>query len=153
MKVKKSIIIYMLLAILLVSACSKNKAEEPIKDPEDPITKEPAEEPEPILYEAPFTGVMSEEESLSRPVAVMINNHPLARPQSGLSQADIVYEFITEGNVTRLLAIFQSELPEQIGPVRSARDYFIHMAKGLDAFYVAHGYSPDALAAVKFGLC
>ena len=94
---------------------------------------------------------MSEEESLSRPVAVMINNHPLARPQSGLSEADIVYELITEGNVTRLLAIFQSELPEQIGPVRSARDYFIHMAKGLDAFYVAHGYSPDALALLNSG--
>ncbi|MBO1911003.1 DUF3048 domain-containing protein, partial [Microvirga sp. 3-52] len=84
-------------------------------------------------------------------VAVTINNHPLARPQSGLSEADIVYELITEGNVTRLLALFQSELPEQIGPVRSARDYFIHMAKGLDAFYVAHGYSPDALALLNSG--
>ena len=94
---------------------------------------------------------MCEEESFSRPVAVTINNHPLARPQSGLSDADIVYEFITEGNVTRLLAIFQSELPEQIGPIRSARDYFIDMAKGLDAFYVAHGYSPDALALLNSG--
>ena len=149
MKVKKSIVIYMLLAILLVSACSKDKVEKPNTEPADPTTEEPAEEK--ILYKAPFTGVMSEEESLSRPVAVMINNHPLARPQSGLSKADIVYELITEGNVTRLLAIFQSELPEQIGPVRSARDYYIHMAKGLDAFYVAHGYSPDALALLNSG--
>ena len=46
--------------------------------------------------------------------------------------------------MTRLLALFQSELPEEIGPIRSARDYFVHIAKGLDAFYVAHGYSPDA---------
>ena len=42
------------------------------------------------------------------------------------------------------MALFQSELPEEIGPIRSARDYFVHIAKGLDAFYVAHGYSPDA---------
>ena len=64
-----------------------------------------------------------------------------------------MYEFVAEGNVTRLLALFQSELPEQIGPIRSARDYFIHMAKGLDAFYVAHGYSPDALALIQSRLC
>ena len=153
MKVKKIIVIFMLLAILLVSACSKNKGEEPNTEPADPTTKEPAEESveAAVLYKEPFTGVMSEEESLSRPVAVMINNHPLARPQSGLSKADIVYELITEGNVTRLLALFQSELPEQIGPVRSARDYYVQLAKGLDAFYVAHGYSPDALALLNSG--
>jgi hypothetical protein len=146
---KQRLLIYILLAILLVSACSKEKVEVPNAAPEDSKEEDSADET--VLYEAPFTGVMSEEESLNRPVAVMINNHPLARPQSGLSDADIVYELITEGNVTRLLALFQSELPEQVGPVRSARDYFIHMAKGLDAFYVAHGYSPDALALLNSG--
>ena len=89
-------------------------------------------------------GVLSEEESTRRPVLATINNHPLARPQSGISDADIVYELAAEGNITRLLALFQSELPEEIGPIRSARDYFVHISKGLDAFYVAHGYSPDA---------
>ena len=87
---------------------------------------------------------MTEEENTHRPVLATINNHPLARPQSGISDADIIYEIAAEGNMTRLLALFQSELPEEIGPVRSARDYFVHIAKGLDAFYVAHGYSPDA---------
>ena len=90
-------------------------------------------------------------ENTRRPVLATINNHPLARPQSGISDADIVYEFVAEGNVTRLLALFQSELPEQIGPIRSSRDYFIQIAKGLDAFYVAHGYSPDALALLQSG--
>ena len=89
-------------------------------------------------------GLLSEEENTRRPVLATINNHPQARPQSGISDADIVYELAAEGNITRLLALFQSELPEEIGPIRSARDYFIHIAKGLDAFYVAHGYSPDA---------
>ena len=74
----------------------------------------------------------------------MVNNHPLARPQSGLNKADIVYEIFAEGNVTRFLAIFQSEQPEKIGPVRSARDYYIELAKGYDSLYIAHGNSPEA---------
>ena len=79
-----------------------------------------------------------------RAVAVMINNHPAARPQSGLHKADIVYELLAEGDVTRFLAIFQSEQPDNIGPVRSARSYYIELAKGYDSLYIAHGNSPDA---------
>ena len=74
----------------------------------------------------------------------MVNNHPKARPQSGLHKADIVYEILAEGDVTRFLPYFQSEKPENIGPVRSARDYYIDLAKGLNALYIAHGYSPEA---------
>ena len=74
----------------------------------------------------------------------MVNNHPKARPQSGLSKADIVYEVLAEGDITRFLAIFQSRMPKEIGPVRSARDYYIDLAKGYDSLYVAHGYSPEA---------
>lgn len=139
-------------AMLLLSACSKREkvdAEEEVNEPEEnekPIIVE-EEEPEEegrLLFQDPFTGVWSEEEKKDRPVLATINNHPLARPQSGISQADVIYEFLAEGNVTRFLALFQSDLPEQIGPIRSARDYFVYMAKGMDAFYVAHGYSPDA---------
>ena len=74
----------------------------------------------------------------------MINNHPAARPQSGLNKADIVYELLAEGDVTRFLAIFQSEQPDNVGPVRSARSYYIELAKGFDSLYIAHGNSPDA---------
>lgn len=147
-----------IMMLLLSAACSKKEktVEEPVA-PEPEIEEnlvamdepEEIEEPEEegmLLYPSPFTGVLSEEEILARPVLATINNHPLARPQSGISQADIVYEFLAEGNVTRFLALFQSEQPDKIGPIRSARDYFIHMAKGMDAFYIAHGYSPDAKA-------
>ena len=103
------------------------------------------------LYTAPFTGVLSEEENTRRPVLATINNHPHRKTTVRISDADIVYELAAEGNVTRFLALFQSELPEEIGPIRSARDYFVHIAKGLDAFYVAHGYSPDALALLQNG--
>ncbi|MGF2614365.1 DUF3048 domain-containing protein [Rossellomorea vietnamensis] len=95
-------------------------------------------------YEYPLTGVSSDEESSQRAVAVVVNNHPIARPQSGLDHADIVYEVLAEGNVTRFVALFQSEQPETVGPVRSARDYFIELAEGYDSFFVAHGYSPKA---------
>lgn len=140
--------------LLLLSACSKKEkagAEEIVPEPEEieeiETEEEPIEEPEEdgsLLYRAPFSGELTEEEKWARPVLATINNHPHARPQSGISQADIVYEFMAEGNVTRFLALFQSELPETLGPIRSARDYFIFLAKGMDAFYVAHGYSPDA---------
>ncbi|MFS0577492.1 DUF3048 domain-containing protein [Sporosarcina sp. 179-K 3D1 HS] len=131
--------------LLLCAACSKKEKVEAEAIPLPSPSEEIVEEVEPIpKYQQPFTGVLSDTETTRRPVLATINNHPLARPQSGISQADIVYEMAAEGNVTRFLALFQSELPGEIGPVRSARDYFVHIAKGLDAFYVAHGYSPDA---------
>lgn len=139
----RGLLLFIAIVMLLLTACSeKEEAEETI-----PVLKEEQSTVEGELvtqYQSPFTGVLSEEENTRRPVLATINNHPLARPQSGISDADIVYELAAEGDITRLLAVFQSELPDEIGPIRSARDYFIHIAKGLDAFYVAHGYSPDA---------
>lgn len=142
------------IVLLLLSGCSKNEkagAEQVDHTQEKPEIIEVEDEQEGMdderaLFPTLFTGVKGETEVGDRAVLATINNHPQARPQSGLSAADIVYEFVAEGNVTRFLALFQSELPESIGPVRSARDYFIELAKGMDAFYVAHGYSPDAKA-------
>ncbi|MBB4825540.1 hypothetical protein HNO89_002774 [Sporosarcina luteola] len=141
--------------LLLISACSKKEKEEvgetEQNDAEEEIIQEEDDVEEPdddiegsLLYQLPFTGEWREEKQSRRPILATINNHPLARPQSGISEADMIFEFMAEGNVTRYLALFQSELPEQVGPIRSARDYFIYLAKGMDAFYIAHGYSPDA---------
>jgi len=60
-----------------------------------------------------------------RPLGVMIENHSEARPQSGLSGADVVYEAVAEGGITRFLAIFYCQDAGMIGPIRSARTYFI----------------------------
>jgi hypothetical protein len=60
-----------------------------------------------------------------RPLGVMIENHIDSRPQSGLSDADVVYEAVAEGGITRFLAIFHCRNAELIGPVRSARTYFL----------------------------
>lgn len=81
-----------------------------------------------------------------RPLAVMVNNHVDARPQSGLIYADIIYEVVAEGGITRFIAVFQSNTPEKIGPVRSTREYYLMIVKELgDAMLMHIGYSPQAL--------
>lgn len=74
-----------------------------------------------------------------RPVAVMINNHMEARPQSGLNQADIVYEAVTESGITRYMAIYWSQGPNKIGPIRSARQYFLEWLSPFDPIYIHDG--------------
>jgi hypothetical protein len=140
--------------LLLLSGCSKDKEKATDSKGKDVIGVVELPEVEDVIlpYQAPFTGLRGEKEFTNRPVLVTINNHPYARPQSGIAKADIVYEMVAEGNITRLLALFQSELPESIGPVRSARDYFIEIASGLDSFYVAHGYSPEARELLASGI-
>jgi len=60
-----------------------------------------------------------------RPLGIMIENHEDARPQSGLSKADVVYEAVAEGGITRFLAVYYCQDAEIVGPVRSARTYFL----------------------------
>lgn len=85
------------------------------------------------------------EESKSRPYAIMINNVEGARKlQSGLQDAYIVYELMVEGGITRYLALFLDQTTERIGSIRSARHYYLDYALENDAIYVHHGYSPQA---------
>ena len=85
------------------------------------------------------------EESKSRPYAVMINNVEGARKlQSGLQDAYMVYELMVEGGITRYLALFLDQTTERIGSIRSARHYYLDYALENDAIYVHHGYSPQA---------
>lgn len=88
-------------------------------------------------YTLPFTGV--------RPMAVMIDNQgSRVLPQGGLDKAQIVYEVIVEGGLTRLMPVFWGTEPEMIGPVRSARHYFLDFSMEYDAIYVHYGGSPQA---------
>ncbi len=83
--------------------------------------------------------------STSRPFAVMINNHDIARANHmGLQDAYIVYEMIVEGGITRLMAVFKDVNVENIGSVRSSRHYFLDYAMENDAYYVHWGWSPQA---------
>lgn len=60
-----------------------------------------------------------------RPLGIMIENHEESRPQSGLSKADVIYEAVAEGGITRFLAVFYCQDAEIVGAVRSARTYFL----------------------------
>lgn len=84
-----------------------------------------------------------------RPIAVMIDNHTGAWPQAGLQDAYMVYEIIVEGGETRLMALFKGKEVEKIGPVRSARHYFIDYVLENDAIYTHFGQSPQAQTDLK----
>lgn len=92
-----------------------------------------------ILNGAMYTKTQSEKWKDRRPLAVMIENHTEARPQSGLSKADIVYEAVAEGGITRFMAIFHAQDADIIGPVRSARTYFLDWASEYDPLYAHVG--------------
>lgn len=99
---------------------------------------------------APLSGRMVEEDIAKRtPMAIVVENHPDARPQSGLNKAAIVYETFAEGGITRFLAIFQDEDAGEIGPVRSARTYSVLWAKSYGALYGHVGGSKAALSLIK----
>ncbi len=114
------------LAMLLIAAlgagCTNGKPAEmisvwPFADAEKVVPAPP------IPPAWPFTGLEApSKQSLSkRPLSVKVENSPAARPQTGLNSADVAYETVTEGGITRFNLIFQSNVPEVVGPVRSAR--------------------------------
>lgn len=94
----------------------------------------------------PLDGTKVEQGLANRhPLAVVVENLAPARPQSGLTQASIVYEAITEGGITRFLAIFGPKNAEEIGPIRSARMFFIDWLSEYDALFAHAGGNEDAL--------
>jgi len=96
-----------------------------------------------------LTGELKDKEKTElRPFAVVIENHSASRPPSGLSKAGLVFESLTEGGITRFLAFFD-ELPEEVGPIRSARTYFVDWAQELGAFFVHCGGSTEALKKIS----
>ena len=108
--------------------------------------------PAPTYY-SPLTGVkVADEAATKQPVtAIMIENSPDARPQSGIKQAGIVYEAIAEGGITRFLALYQEAKPGLIGPVRSVRMYYVDWAAAYDASIAHVGGSFNALQEVRNG--
>lgn len=157
---------YLLLIVILLTimgvACSKDKAEElvPVEEEEVATIEEEEEKPAPVIqepvvaevmlpYKAPLTGIPIEEPLTNRITMVIIENHSLARPQTGLDKADLVYEVLAEGGITRFAAFYQSEFPESVGPVRSIRPYFLRLSEGFDALIVHAGWSPEAESIIK----
>lgn len=105
-------------------------------------TPEPTPTPPP--FTASLTGLPLGKEAAERPIAVMVNNMSLARPQSGLPHADMIWEVLAEGGITRLVAIFQSDdFKDPIGPIRSNRPYLIDIGDMYNAVLAHAGASTD----------
>jgi hypothetical protein len=104
----------------------------------------------PTTVPSTLSGLQVDPSVNQRPVTgVMIENSLDARPQSGLDQASVVFEAVAEGGVTRFFALFQDTQPDYLGPVRSARPYYVQWCLSFDCSYAHVGGSPDGLADIK----
>lgn len=122
--------------------------EEPIAQTE-PVTVEP-EPIKPTTKPSPLTGVEVAPELADLPIySVIIENHPDARPQSGLSEAGVVYEALAEGGITRFQAFYLDKKPASLGPVRSLRTYFVSWALEFNAPVAHAGGNYDALVLIN----
>lgn len=113
-----------------------------------PVQKKPVEK-----YYSHLNGIeVTSKADLSKPVtAIMIENSPDARPHSGLKQAEVVYEAIAEGGITRFLTLFQQHKPQLIGPVRSLRMYYVDWLAPYQASVAHVGGSHASLQEIRGG--
>lgn len=159
---KKSLFLLCLAALLLLSACGGTAASgtaspapsatlQPTQEPSPSPSAEPSPTPAYTGARNPLTGMpIADKWANSRPIAVMLNNLKAALPQYGVAQADIIYEVLAEGGITRMLGVFQTvEGVGNIGSVRSARTYYLELALGHDAVFLHAGGSPDAYSKIK----
>ena len=150
---KRRILLLLVAVMLLLPACGKEETvDEASPSPSPTVTATPSPTPEVKRGPTnPLTGEeMDEEQTKARPIAIMLNNIKRALPQLGNSQADILYEALAEGGITRLLGVYQSvDGVGEIGSVRSSRPYYLELALGLDAIYMHAGGSDAAYANIK----
>ncbi|MFC8922188.1 DUF3048 domain-containing protein [Cellulosimicrobium sp. NPDC057127] len=111
-----------LVAALALGACGGAPlapATETVQPGPEVVRGGPPEPDVPVVW--PLTGVATEEVAARPALAVKIENAPAARPQTGLEDADVVWEEVVEGGITRFVAVYHSRAPELVGPVRSVR--------------------------------
>nr|WP_245302196.1 DUF3048 domain-containing protein [Symbiobacterium terraclitae] len=156
----------MLLALVLLAGCAGRESGPVEPEPAPPVVENPspapAPEPEPATPEpdpAPAAPTLTADPVYplappshplwAGPVAVVVENSPSARPQSGLRQADLVVETLTEAEITRFFTLFWSAPAGKIGPVRSARQGFVDMADAYNTPFAHVGGSAEALAMLE----
>ncbi len=151
-RIRYSLVCIMLLAFL--AGCGKKEDNKPTQT-ETPIpTVIPTKTTAPSVAQTPKESApagmarskltnewIPEEKTTTRPYAIMFNNIQAAFPQSGTSQAGILYECLVEGGITRLMGVFDNFDSDRIGSVRSARHYYVSIADEYDAIYVHYGQS------------
>ncbi len=163
MKKRVFLIVFMIMMISLIG-CKKKDNSDLDKDIDTTVlptvtvkptlipTLSPTPEPENHDgdIKSKLTGLwVPEEIGNKRPYAIMFNNIEYASPQSGTSEASILYEALVEGGITRLMGIFEELNDVRIGSVRSARHYFVSFADEYDAIYVHYGETTYATKKIK----
>ncbi|MCR4739116.1 MAG: DUF3048 domain-containing protein [Lachnospiraceae bacterium] len=160
-------LVILALSVCLVCGCKKNR-NKPESDPEagkptaqvtEPVKEDtgsevpeevPAEEgediPEGMMRSYLSGNLVDEKIGNRRPLAIMLNNLEAAQPMSGISYADVVYEFVVEGSITRLMGLFENyDSLDKIGSIRSCREYFVYTALEFDSIYMHFGQAAYAV--------
>jgi len=146
---KKKIITLILMSLVVLSSIlgymyynnylKSQKIDDEIQDQEPIKTEEIVEKVKELEI---YTG-------FDRPIAIMIDNEEPAWPHSGLQDSYMIYEMIIEGGETRMVALFKNKTTAKIGPIRSARHYFVHYAMEHNAIFTHFGWSPKAEATIS----
>lgn len=157
-KRKRRLWVYILVSVLLLGAvggalfyffgCQKNFTKSLAR-----LGLRPLKIPERFVF-CPLDGRQIKSESLikRRPLVVKVENLSEARPQSGLDKADIIYEAVAEGGITRFAAVYLCQDAEEIGPVRSARLQDIDFVREFDGLFAHCGGSDAYIDASKAGM-
>jgi len=133
---KKLLVIITALLVLGGTAYFLTRGDTPVIDTASPTKR----------YYSRLTGKGVSKAVSERPIlAIMVENSEEARPQTGLDDAGIVFETVTEAGITRYMALYQEEMPDEVGPVRSVRPYFVDWLMGFDASVAHVGGSQEAL--------
>lgn len=131
--------ILLILIAITLSSCREKKS---IQTMSVPISENGTKE----FLTCPYTGEYCSEKNYTLlPYMVIIENSRDARPQSGLNDADIIYETMAEGGIPRFIAIYQKNLAPKIGPIRSLRPYFTDLSKEYNLPFAHCGGSVEAL--------
>ncbi|RWZ78637.1 MAG: DUF3048 domain-containing protein [Candidatus Microsaccharimonas sossegonensis] len=154
---KKLAIILGFVSVLLIAGGTVTALyvvnKKPTPPPAPANVVKPVPQPVPVKYFSPLTGLQVADQAATTQAvtAVMIENSPIARPQSGLKEAGVVFEAIAEGGITRFAVLYQQEKPALIGPVRSVRTYYVDWIAAFNASIAHVGGSLAALNEVRNG--
>lgn len=150
---KKQAIIISIIAVLVIAGGGStayallHTSKKPVAQA---VAVKPKVAPKPIVITSPLTGAVVPADQAKWPVTgIMVENSPDARPQSGLDKAGVVFEAVAEGGITRFLALYQEGNPDYVGPIRSARPYYVNWLLGFNASLAHVGGSPEALGNIK----
>lgn len=143
---KKLCFITLFLVFLLSSISCTTKVQAPKEDEIEIANTEPVAS----QLTSPYTGeTLKSNIYTNTAFMAIIENSKSSRPQSGLNEADIVFETLAEGGIPRFIALFHKNSPNVIGPIRSVRPYFIDIAKDFNIPFAHCGGSTEGLNIIK----